>query len=468
MSSERLQSVVVVGAGLAGLVAATRAAELGLAVTVLERGGGIYPCNSRFSSGVLHVAYRDIAAPREELVAGIAAETAQFTTPEIAEAVAETAGRALGWVREHGARVIRVLVSGRQRYILAPPRRGTPGGLHPGQGGDVLMRALAERLTALGGRIVLGAKARAIGLDAGSGAYVDTDTASVRVRYGARAVVIADGGFQGNAEMIRQHIAPCPEKVVQRGAGTGTGDGMRMAAELGAATTGLDRFYGHLLARTALKIPALWPYPCLDGLAVSGILVDRNARRIADEGYGGIYLANVVAALEDPTCATAVFDDAAWTGPARTEMLGPNPHLVNAGGELFQANDLHTLAAEAGLPVDALETTVAAYNAAVSENHADRLTPPRSAGRYLPQPIARPPYYAAPLCVGITYTMGGLMIDADARVLRADRTPLPGLYAVGSAAGGIEGGPFAGYVGGLSKAFIFGLRAAESIAREGA
>jgi fumarate reductase flavoprotein subunit len=43
---------------------------------------------------------------------------------------------------------------------------------------------------------------------------------------------------------------------------------------------------------------------------------------------------------------------------------------------------------------------------------------------------------------------------------------IPGLYAAGSACGGIEGGPHAGYVGGLMKALVFGLLAAEDVAAE--
>ena len=61
--------------------------------------------------------------------------------------------------------------------------------------------------------------------------------------------------------------------------------------------------------------------------------------------------------------------------------------------------------------------------------------------------------------------MGGLAIDDQCRVLDANGLPIPGLHAAGSATGGIEGGPNAAYLGGLSKAVITGLRAAEHIAK---
>jgi succinate dehydrogenase/fumarate reductase flavoprotein subunit len=57
--------------------------------------------------------------------------------------------------------------------------------------------------------------------------------------------------------------------------------------------------------------------------------------------------------------------------------------------------------------------------------------------------------------------MGGISIDADARVLAPDESTLP-LYAVGCATGGYEGGEKRGYWR-LVKSSVTGLRAAEAI-----
>ena len=83
-----------------------------------------------------------------------------------------------------------------------------------------------------------------------------------------------------------------------------------------------------------------------------------------------------------------------------------------------------------------------------------------------PWPISKPPYYAMPVCAGITHTMGGVVVNDHAQALRADGTEIAGLYAIGATAGGLEGGPEIGYVGGLAKGGITGLRAAEHIAGE--
>jgi fumarate reductase flavoprotein subunit len=76
------------------------------------------------------------------------------------------------------------------------------------------------------------------------------------------------------------------------------------------------------------------------------------------------------------------------------------------------------------------------------------------------------PFYAIPLCAGITVTSGGIAVDGRARVLDRTGAPIPGLYAAGSVVGGLEGGPKAGYVGGLIKAFGIGRIAGREMAEQ--
>ena len=75
-----------------------------------------------------------------------------------------------------------------------------------------------------------------------------------------------------------------------------------------------------------------------------------------------------------------------------------------------------------------------------------------------PIPVSRPPFYAVGLTPGITFTLGGLSTDGDARVLDRSGQPIPGLYAVGADAGGIHNEQ---YAGGLCLGLVFGRRAAQ-------
>lgn len=141
-----------------------------------------------------------------------------------------------------------------------------------------------------------------------------------------------------------------------------------------------------------------------------------------------------------------------------------NPAFLNEGGTVYAADTLLELADQIGVPGAALNATVEAFNKALDTDTCAELVPARSTNVVVPQPIRTAPFHAIELCAGITYTMGGIAIDAESRVLDGSDNPIEGLHAAGSATGGIEGGPNAAYLGGLSKGVITGLRAADSIA----
>ena len=145
------------------------------------------------------------------------------------------------------------------------------------------------------------------------------------------------------------------------------------------AVTGLELFYGHLHSRDAMQTDRLWPRPYADEIAAAGIVVDAGGRRVADEGLGGIWLANAIARLPDPLGTTVVFDQAIWDGPPGTgHVQPPNPLLVEAGGTLHRAATIAELAALAGIPAQALQETVESYNAAFESGALAALSPARS------------------------------------------------------------------------------------------
>ena len=456
--------LVVVGGGLAGLVAAARASELGCSVTVLEAGADErYVCNARFSGGVFHIAFTEIKAPPDVLRAAIDRVTDGKADAAQADMLAANSGRLVDWLRGQGAQFIRTPVAW-QSHILAPPRPIVAGQEWRGRGPDVLLRRLVEKITARGGSVERGTRARSLIMAGGRCVGVEAESGGHCSRFEAKAVLLADGGFQADLELLGKNIALAPERVKQRGAATGQGDGLRMATAAGAATSALDRFYGHLLCRDAMTNEKVWPYPELDALATAGILVDPSGRRFVDEGIGGVALANAMARLADPLSVTVVFDARIWEGPGRSARIPANPTLANAGGMIHSAPTLGALATAAGIDATGLAATVAVHNAAIASGDTATLRPVRSTDRFQPMPVATGPFMAIPLCAGITYTMGGITIDASARVLKNDGQPIPGLYAAGSTTGGLEGGDRSAYIGGLTKAGVQGLVAAEHVA----
>lgn len=463
--------LVVVGAGLAGLTAAARAAELGLRVVLVEAGTGEhYPCNSRFSGGILHAAYQDITLPPAELMQRM--ERAGLCDPVQAHAIADDAGRAFTWLRAQGARVAHFPHLKRGAWVLAPPRPMVTGlldgGAWLGRGPDLTLRNLRAAATRRGCLFLEGTRGLELVMQDGRCSGLLAQGPQGPLRIDAPAVVLADGGFSGNHELFRRHIGPAPDKVLQRGAGTGRGDALRMGLAIGAATSALDRFYGHLLSVDALHNDRLWPYPQIDALAAAGLLVDGAGRRFLDEGLGGIYASNVLAGLPQPDGATVILDAAIWKALGRIGLVAPDPLLKKHGGTVFEAPDIRSLARLAKLDERALAQTVGDYNAALQASALHLLRPPRSSAKAAALPILQPPFMAIPVCAGITNTMGGLRVDAHGCVLDTRQQPIAGVYAAGAATGGLEGGPTVHYIGGLMKALVFGIRAAEHAARHSA
>mgnify|MGYP001814091631 CR=1 FL=1 len=457
--------VVIVGGGMAGLVAGARASELGLAVVVLEQGTEAhYPCNTRWSGGVLHVAYRDILSHQESLLDAIrlagdgSADTAQAGT------VAANGRRFIDWLRMHGTTFVQTDVEWQQ--LILEPMRHIRGGLDwKDRGPDQLLGRLTRAIERSGGRLVLGARARQLIMQGDRCRGVEAERDGRQCRFYGAAVVLGDGGFQANLDLLGRHIAAQPEQVKQRGAATSFGDGLAMAEAVGARITALDAFYGHLISRDAFGNDNVWPYPEIDALACAGVLVDRGARRFTDEGRGGIIMANVLAGHDDPLGATIILDAAIWNGPGRSARIPANPALSDAGGTVWAADTIEALAGLAGLPAEPLVASVAAYNDALAAGTLEQLHPPRTTDKHRAMPIAEPPFHAVPACAGITYTMGGVLVDGASRVVSANDGVVPGLFAAGAITGGLEGGAGVAYVGGLAKAGIQGMVAAETIAQ---
>lgn len=466
--------LAIVGGGLAGLVAANRATELGCSALLLEAGSEEkYAANSRYAGGVFHLAFQDIKTDPESLERTIAEACPGLRDPALAAALATDGARVVAWLAQHGAEFGR---GGEYPFMsnMLVPFSLRETGFHNhwrGKGGDLLLQRLEASFVAAGGRFIRGARAKALRMIDGRCQGVVALLADGTERMiEARAVLLADGGFQGNADMVREFVSPRPEQLCKRGAGTGMGDGIRMARSAGAALAGMDKFYGHVQCKGALEDESLWPYPVLDIVASAAIVVDRTGRRFTDEGLGGVAVANAIAALDEPLSSFVILDEAIWAGPGGAFLLPPNPALERLGATIHREDDLEALASKLGMQSRTLAQTVRDYNAAISSGHPETLAPRRTVRlatlATAPSPINGPGFLAIPLCAGITYTMGGIVIDADGRALDEQHRPIPGLYAAGATTGGIEGGANAGYVGGLAKAAVFGMRSAESAARE--
>ena len=167
--------VIVIGAGLAGLVAANRAAQLGKRVVVLEKSKeDKYLCNSRYTYGTFHINFTDVGADEDVLFGKIEACSEGFARKDLARAVAKDGRRLMQWLKSEGVDLVDL--GGYQTNVLAPPWRKGFGLTWRGYAGDVALARLEENLRQRQGRILRGMRARALKLASGE-IEVETDGA---------------------------------------------------------------------------------------------------------------------------------------------------------------------------------------------------------------------------------------------------------------------------------------------------
>ena len=120
--AETSYDVIIIGAGIAGLVTANRAAQLGKHVAVLEKSTGEkYICNSRYAYGTFHINFTGLDTPEDTLTARIDAATDGFARKDLARAVAKDGRRLITWLRSEGVEFVNLGSYGTN--VLSPPWR---------------------------------------------------------------------------------------------------------------------------------------------------------------------------------------------------------------------------------------------------------------------------------------------------------------------------------------------------------
>jgi len=132
--------------------------------------------------------------------------------------------------------------------------------------------------------------------------------------------------------------------------------------------------------------------------------------------------------------------------------------LDNKLAGYVQADTLEELAAIIGVDANNMIEAVMEYN-----RHVDLQTPDRFGRVLFQRKFESGPWYSMPRAPSVHHTMGGVRIDEYTRALKADGTPVPGLYCAGEITGGIHG---ANRLGGnaMTDFLVFGRIAGQSAA----
>ncbi len=482
--------VVVVGAGNAALCAALAAREHdGVQVVVLERApaqesGG----NTRFTAGAIRFAYDGVEDLRqlmpdltEEEIArtdfgsyteeqyfdDMARVTENRTHPDLCEQLVRRSKSTLLWLRAKGLRFAPIY--GRQAFKV-DGRFKFWGGLtvEAYGGGPGLVDAQKKAAEKFGVPIFYDTRVLSILCDdngvQGVVARHLGKTRSIR----CKALVLASGGFESNPEWRTRYLGPGWDLAKVRGTRFNTGDGIRMALEIGAAPCG--NWSGCHAVGWDRNAPEFGDLAVGDGFQKHsypfGIMLNAKGERFVDEGadfrnytyakYGSVILS------QPGQFAWQIFDKKV------THLLRDEYRIRQV--TKISANTLQELVAkldDVNAP-RALET-IRQYNAAV---RADIPFNPnikdgrRTEGLGVPKSnwanvLDTPPFEAYAVTCGVTFTFGGLRINTDAQVLDTDGAPIPGLFAAGELVGGLF---YLNYPGGsgLMSGAVFGRIAGNS------
>jgi len=458
--------VIVVGGGNAALCAALSAAEQGAKVVLLERApeakrGG----NSNFTGGgfrMVHHGVRDIKRvvpdlsdadiartdfgeySAEDYLDDLGRITQYYIDPDLAEALVKNSTDTVHWLMGRGVRFLPNY--GRQAYNHEGKFKFFGGVvIYANGGGAGLVESEYKAAAKQSVTVRYGARAQALlrGKAGMEGVRALIDGAEETIR--SRAVVLACGGFEANREWRARYLGPGWDMAKVRGTRYNTGDGIRMALEIGAQSYGQwsgchavawERYandYGDVDGQHSAGYRHSYPF---------GIMVNANGERFVDEGadfrnytyakYGRVVLA------QPGSYAWQVFD-------AQVLHLLRDEYKAR-GATKVRADTLDDLVKRMqDVNPEGFMKTVRDYNAAVRKDV--KFDPNIKDGKATvglaidktnwSNTIEKPPFEAYSVGCGITFTFGGLKIDTSGRVLDIEDASIPGLYAAGELVGGL-------------------------------
>lgn len=478
ISSTEECDVLVVGAGIAGLTAALKAAEEGARVMCIEKmtkGRGCFECFGAYNAQAQKDA--GVEVDPAQLLDEIYRSAYWRTRPEPARTYVFRSGEATDFWQQ-------MLDKGENGFVItkveqAPNTNGMPlidselgfydspslppdAGVRSGLSGIYVCREMAEvanqydnldirystpavQLTRDGSGRITGAVAKA------GEEYVQINA--------AKGVILATGSYDANPEMMQAWVRPedyATSSWWNPGWGT-TGDGHMMGLRVGANMDSLphpvmnfrwgnpDSFYD------ARVWTAIW-------LAIN---VNAKGMRYVNEDLPFQAVSNAQNAQPGfgANC-WQIFDDG-MLGASEEEIAGAKEAMDEfiEKGWAFSASTPRELAEKCGIDPDGLEETIGLWNG-YWDGKKDM-----DFNRFMEStaPFAGQTIYALTTNSCILATGGGLMIDGSCRVLDTEDNVIEGLYAVGNVSGSFFAGNYPRHIPGTSigRAVTFGFVAAE-------
>ena len=437
LSRKEQTDVIVIGSGGTGLTAALSALEAGARVIVLEKmpiTGG----NTQLAAGGMNAAETKpqaahrIADSWKTMYEDTMKGGKNRGIPELVEILAKNSSASVDWLTSIGADM-----SGVGRMAGASVDR-----THRPKGGDAVGHNIvhAMRQTAIKKGLDIRTNCRVLKIFRAPNGRVTG--VLVRNKFGelfsieAPTVVLASGGFSANLERVARYRPDYAgfSSTNQPGA---TGDGLDLAADLGAQLRDMDQIQIHPSQAGGSKI--------LITEAVRGngaFLVNRQGKRFVNELTTRD--AASAAILQQPGGSAFLILDQDIRKSLKQIEGYYHLELVKEGETPEQ------LARTIGADPSTLAAAVDTYNKAQASKNDTEFKRPD-----MPRPVKTGPFIAIEVRPGVHYTMGGVLINGKTQVLDQKSQPIAGLYAGGEVTGGVHG---ANRLGGnsISETITFG------------
>lgn len=433
--------LIVVGGGTAGLPTALFAAERGR-VLVIESAGMLGGTLDRSTgqvaaAGTVFQQARGISDSPDAHYDDIMRINGGTSDPALTRLFVDHAGPTLNWLAGNGYTVAPehpVTGDAHDHYTVARYQWGTPGGWSIYQAMEPQLRRAIDS-----GRITLALNTRAIELiqaqDGSVAGVVAEDSSGQRIDYSAAQVVLASGGCASNAQLFEAlHGVPLYSQVAHPNS---QGAGLLLGLGAGGYIRGGDK-YATLLG--AVPADERFPSPVAGIAALNAtlrqpweILVNVYGERFCREDHPSVHALEAAAARQPGHRHWAIFDQKAlesapplvkrWNREQLLSQMRSNPAFSSA-------DSLGVLAVRAGVDPKGLVQTVAAYNDARAAHRPDPL-----GLEHRPLPISEPPFHAVRLQGWTLVSFAGLAVNERLQAIRADGSPIPGLYAAGEVIG---------------------------------
>ena len=452
--------VVVVGAGGAGLCAAIEAKVHGAEnVLLIEK--------MPFAGGNTLLSWAELACAGNwlQIEQGIEDSNEQFAKEmwegggkvarkEMVDIVVNNALDAALWLRDEIGVVY-------QDYLVHEGGHSVPRAVEPVDLGPGMIYPLLDKAEELGVEILYDTKAeellvndegRVIGVQA-------TNQEGEEVTFFAeKGVVLATGGFGANVEMRQKYNTrweTLDESVQTTNSPAATGDGIVMAEKIGAQLENMEHIQLYPFNNPMTGVFYGIEAPSWSGEGI--VYVNQDGKRFVNEV--GMRDERAEGILAQGGVAYAIYNQEVADRLNLEEIYADEYAQCLADGVFYKADTLEEIGEYFDINAENLVETMEKYNEYMKAGHD-----PEFGRKTSMVPMEEGPWFILKGVVSVHHTMGGVMIDTEARVINTEGEIIEGLYAAGEVTGSVHGNNRVGTCA-ISDIVVFGRIAGKNAAQ---